>query len=192
MHHSGGDIPILGIMGWSGAGKTTLLEQLIPDLRQSGLKVSVIKHTHHTVDLDQPGKDSYRMRQAGATEIILAGQTRFALLHEIAQNSPNPLNLSEPPPLASLVPRLTKVDLVLVEGFRHENFPKIEIYRAALGKKLIAPEDSAVLAVATDLPNALQNRPDLADLAGRPILDLNNIPAISAFIRNWMARHNGI
>ena len=119
------------------------------------------------------------MRQAGATEIILAGRARFALLHEISENTLDAQ--SEPPPLAHLVARLAPVDLVLVEGFRHENFPKLEIYRAALGKKLLAPEDKAVLAIATDSPHALQNRPDLA---GRPILDLNNISAIRA----WLAR----
>ncbi|MDI9349728.1 MAG: molybdopterin-guanine dinucleotide biosynthesis protein B [Candidatus Symbiobacter sp.] len=171
--------PILGLVGWSGAGKTSLLEKLIPFLRQRGLIVAAIKHTHHTVDLDQPGKDSYRLRQAGASEVILAGRERFALLHE------NRAAATEPPSLTSLVARLAAADLVLVEGFRHENFPKLEIHRPELGKKLFAPEDDAILAVVTDQPDRLRAMPGLGQ---RPVLDLNDLAAVGEFILTWRGR----
>ena len=167
---------ILGMVGWSCAGKTSLLERIIPILRGSGLTVSAIKHTHHAVDLDQPGKDSYRLRQAGAAEIILAGRERFALLHENREKS------QEPPPLSELVARLSPVDLVLVEGFRHEKIAKLEIYRENLGKPLFAPQDSDILAVLTDTPSA---QAIIDAILPRPTLDLNDSKAISEFIVAW-------
>lgn len=178
MKEAGGEeiAPLLGIIGWSGAGKTTLLEQLIPILRRRGLTVSAIKHTHHQVDLDRPGKDSYRLRQAGAQEIILAGRERFALLHENTEAS------EEPPPLYDLAARFAAVDVILVEGFRHENFPKLEVHRPILGKPLFAPQDASILAVITDEPDLVARG---HDLASRPILPLHQLESIADFVLAW-------
>jgi len=134
-------LKVLGIVGWSGSGKTTLLTALIPYFRTRGLSVSTIKHAHHEVVLDVPGKDSYRHRAAGAAEVILAGPAGFALFSEHR-------GLPEPG-LDGLLARLAPVDLVLVEGFRGYAFPKIEVFRPALGKPGMWP-DMAVLAVAAD------------------------------------------
>ena len=131
---------LLGIVGWSGAGKTTLIEKLLPALAARGLTVSTLKHTHHSVDLDQPGKDSHRHRQAGAVEVMLVSTARFALLRE----TPQPLDLD------ALVARMAPVDLILVEGFKLEEMPKIEVYRAALGKPRLWPDMAGIVAMATD------------------------------------------
>ena len=161
---------VLGIVGWSGSGKTTLLTALIPRLRISGLTLSTVKHAHHGFDMDRPGKDTFRHREAGAHEVLVASGTRWALLHEV--EGPEPA-------LPALLARMAPVDLVLVEGFKTHEFPKLEVYRPALGKPPIWRDWPDVVAVATDAP-----------LPGcdRTLLDLNDPPAvagwIAAFARN--------
>lgn len=136
---------IVGFAGWSGAGKTTLIVRLIPVLCSQGLRVSTIKHAHHDFDIDKPGKDSYEHRMAGATEVLVASDRRFALMHEL-RGAPEP-------PLADLLRKLAPVDLVLIEGFKRDSYPKIEVYRAANGKPLLYPDDPNIRALASDLPN---------------------------------------
>jgi len=136
---------LLGLTGWSGSGKTTLLTALLPRFAARGLSVSTIKHVHHDFDLDQPGKDSWRHRQAGAREVLIAGTARWALLHEVAGPEPE---------LAELVGKLAPVDLVLVEGFRSSPHPKIAVHRAALGKPEMWAGRADIVAVATDGPLA--------------------------------------
>ena len=132
---------ILGLIGWSGSGKTTLLEALLPLLRASGLTVSTVKHAHHGFDMDRPGKDSFRHREAGASEVMVVSGARWALLHELA---------GPEPPLPALLARLAPVDVVLVEGFKTHPYPKLEVHRPALGKPPIWPEQRDVVAVASD------------------------------------------
>jgi molybdopterin-guanine dinucleotide biosynthesis protein B len=154
----------LGIVGWSGSGKTTLLTALIPRLRARGLTVSTVKHAHHGFDMDRPGKDTYRHREAGAREVLVATAHRWALLHEVAGQEPD---------LPALLARMAPVDLVLVEGFKTHEFPKLEVHRPALGKPPIWPDWPDVAAVATDAP-----------LPGceRTVLALNDPEAIAAWI----------
>jgi molybdopterin-guanine dinucleotide biosynthesis protein B len=133
---------IFGLAGWSGAGKTTLLKRLIPCLTAQGLRVSTIKHAHHDFDIDQPGKDSYEHRQAGATEVLVASARRWALMHE--------LRTEEEPSLGLLLSRLAPVDLVLVEGFKRDAHPKLEVFRRDAGKLPLHPDDRTILALATD------------------------------------------
>jgi molybdopterin-guanine dinucleotide biosynthesis adapter protein len=153
---------IIGLAGWSGSGKTTLIKKLIPRLIARGLSVSTLKHAHHGFDLDQPGKDSFFHRTAGATEVIISSAKRWAILHE----------LREQPEwdMAALVGKMSPVDLVLVEGFKRDPFPKLEIHRIANGKPLIHPEDPHIVAVASDsaLPQAKV-----------PVIDLNDTEAIA-------------
>ncbi len=132
---------VLGLVGWSSSGKTTLLTAILPLLRARKLKVSTIKHTHHDFDMDRPGKDSYRHREAGAHEVLIVSDARWALLHELEGPEPS---------LTELLTRLDPVDLVLVEGYKSHVFPKLEIYRPALGKPPIWPNASNVIAVASD------------------------------------------
>lgn len=139
---------VIGLAGWSGAGKTTLATKLISQLVARGLKVSTIKHAHHSFDLDQPGKDSDRHRRAGATEVLISSSTRWALLHELRGAAQ--MQLEE------LIDKLTPVDLAIVEGFKHASHPKLEVYRAALGKPLLHRDDPKIVAIAADvmLPSA--------------------------------------
>jgi molybdopterin-guanine dinucleotide biosynthesis protein B len=132
----------LGIVGWSGSGKTTLLTTLLPLLRARGLTVSTVKHTHHGFDMDRPGKDTFRHREAGAHEVLVASGTRWALLHELAGAEPS---------LPELLRRMDPVDLVLVEGYKAHPFPKLEVYRPSLGKPPIWPDQADVVAVASDV-----------------------------------------
>jgi molybdopterin-guanine dinucleotide biosynthesis protein B len=134
---------VLGLVGWSGSGKTTLLVALLPLLRARGLRVSTVKHAHAGFDMDRPGKDSHRHREAGAHEVLVAAAGRWALLHEVT---------GEEPALPDLLARLETVDLVLVEGFKTHPFPKLEVHRPALGKPPIWPSQPDVAAVATDAP----------------------------------------
>jgi molybdopterin-guanine dinucleotide biosynthesis protein B len=135
---------LIGLAGWSGAGKTTLIASLLPELTRRGVRVSTIKHAHHDFDVDQPGKDSYVHRVSGATEVLIVSSRRFALMHELR---------AEPePPLGELLLRLAPVDLVVVEGFKREAHPKLEVYRTETGKGLIHPGDATVAAIATDAP----------------------------------------
>ena len=156
---------IFGLTGWSGSGKTTLLAKLIPELVRRGLTVSTVKHAHHEFDVDQPGKDSYAHRAAGASEVLVSSSRRFALMHE--------LRGAAEPSLDELIARMTPVDLILVEGFKSHPHDKLEIHRAALDKALLCREDRHVVAVASDAP-----------LAGLPVprLDLNDIDGIADFI----------
>lgn len=150
---------VLGIMGYSGAGKTTLLEKLIPLLRAEGVRVSVIKHVHCEFDIDQPGKDSYRHRQAGAGEVLVASDMRWALMHENAT--------AGAPQLPDLLARLSPCDLVLVEGWKRDPIPKIEVHRADNGKPWLYPDDVNILAVASDVaPPDNKKRLALDDVAG--------------------------
>lgn len=134
---------IIGIAGWSGSGKTTLLAKLIPLLIARGLKVSTVKHAHHRFDLDVPGKDSHTHRMAGATEVLVSSANRWALMHEL-RGAPEP-------EFADLLRRLSPVDLVLVEGFKREKHPKLEVYRKSNNTPLLALEDSHVVAIASDV-----------------------------------------
>ncbi|MCV3270652.1 molybdopterin-guanine dinucleotide biosynthesis protein B [Roseobacter sinensis] len=155
---------LYGIVGWKNAGKTGLMERLVTEITGRGLSVSTVKHAHHVFDVDQPGKDSYRHRQAGATEVLLASRKRFALMHELRE--------SEEPSLAELLTKLSRVDLVLVEGYKRDAHPKIEAFRAVTGNTLIAPDDPTVRAVASDSPVEID----------RPVFDLDDTVAIADFI----------
>ena len=127
---------IFGIVGWKNAGKTGLMERLVTEITARGLRVSTVKHAHHSFDVDHPGKDSHRHRIAGATEVLLASRNRFALMHEL-RDAPEP-------PLAALLARLSPVDLVLVEGYKRDAHPKVEAHRAATGNPLIATGDPTI------------------------------------------------
>ena len=133
---------IFGLAGWSGSGKTTLMTALIPELMSRGITVSTLKHAHHAFDVDQPGKDSWRHRQAGAREVMISSQNRWALMHEL-RGAPEPQ-------FDELVQRMSPVDLLLVEGFKRHPHAKIEVYRPSLGKPLLHPEDPMVVAIASD------------------------------------------
>ena len=133
---------IFGLAGWSGSGKTTLMTALIPELVSRGITVSTIKHAHHSFDIDQPGKDSWQHRQAGAGEVMVSSQHRWALMHEL-RGAPEPR-------LPELLSKLSAVDLVVVEGFKREPLRKIEVYRAANGKPFLFPDDPGVAGIATD------------------------------------------
>ena len=137
---------IFGLAGWSGSGKTTLLAALIPELVARGLTVSTIKHAHHEFDIDRPGKDSWRHRQAGAHEVMVASSRRWALMHEL-RGAPEP-------PLEDLVVQMSPVDLLLVEGWKHHPHPKLEVHRPSLGKTLLYPHDPHIVAIASDKPIA--------------------------------------
>jgi molybdopterin-guanine dinucleotide biosynthesis protein B len=134
---------IIGLAGWSGAGKTTLVAKLIPSITARGIKVSTLKHAHHAFDVDQPGKDSYMHRMAGATEVLVSSQNRFALMHEL-RGAPELT-------LAQLLGKLSPVDLVIIEGYKRDPHPKLEVFRASVGKPLIHPDDPYVVAIASDV-----------------------------------------
>ena len=157
---------IFGLTGWSGSGKTTLVRHLVPALIGRGLTVSTMKHAHHGFDMDKPGKDSYVHREAGALEVMISSQNRWVLQHE-NRGSPE-LSMEE------LLQYMTPVDLVLVEGYKTYPHDKLEVYRAATGKPLMAPENASIVAVATDAPDDL--RLDV------PVLDLNDEEAIADFV----------
>ncbi len=139
---------IIGLAGWSGAGKTTLVTQLIPVFLSRGLKVSTVKHAHKGFDIDLPGKDSHRHREAGATEVFVSSGTRWALVHELREE--------DEPDLADIVPKLSPVDLLIVEGFKRHRHPKIEIHRPEVGKPLLHPDDDYIVAITSNakLPEA--------------------------------------
>jgi len=140
----GPPLRVIGLAGWTGAGKTTLLRRLIPLLTARGLEVSTLKHAHDGFDIDRPGKDSWEHRQAGAREVLVASSTRWALMHELRGN--------DEPSLPALLAHLSRVDLVLVEGFKREPHPKIEVHRVATAKPLIHPDDPSIVAIASDTP----------------------------------------
>ncbi|MGQ0548006.1 MAG: molybdopterin-guanine dinucleotide biosynthesis protein B [Betaproteobacteria bacterium] len=155
---------IFGFAGWSGSGETTLIEQLIPRFVKRGLRVSLIKHAHHTFDVDQPGKESWRHRHAGAAEVLVTSSRRWVLMHE--------LRGAHEPSFDEQIRRLSPCDLLLVEGFKHAPIPKLEVWRAQTGEPLLHPNDPHIVAVASD-----------AKVDTRlPLLDLNDVDSISEFI----------
>jgi molybdopterin-guanine dinucleotide biosynthesis protein B len=158
---------VFGFAGWSGSGKTTLIEQLIPALAADGLRVSLIKHAHHEFDVDQPGKDSWRHRKAGCSEVLVTSAKRWALMHEVADGAE--MTLPE-----SLL-RLSPCDIVLIEGFKRAAIPKLEIHRPGIGKPPLFPADPHIVGIATDAPE------QFAD-ARLTVLDLSNVQAICAFV----------
>ena len=155
---------IFGFAGWSGSGKTTLIEQLIPRFAKRGLRVSLIKHAHHTFDVDQPGKDSYRHRHAGATEVLVTSSRRWVLMHE--------LRGAHEPAFDEQIRHLAPCDLLLVEGFKHAPIPKLEVWRAETGEGLLHPNDPHIVAVASD--EKIETK--------LPLLDLNDVDGIAQFI----------
>ena len=156
---------VIGLAGWSGAGKTTLLARIIPHFLKEGLRVSVIKHAHHSFDVDVPGKDSWVHRQSGAAEVLVSSGSRWALMHELRGASE--------PRLPELLKKMSRVDLVVVEGFKSEPHRKIEVHRLANGKALLFPGDPAIVGIASDaeLETAL------------PVAHLDDIPAIAAMMQ---------
>ncbi|MDH5218208.1 MAG: molybdopterin-guanine dinucleotide biosynthesis protein B [Gammaproteobacteria bacterium] len=163
--------PICGFIAYSGTGKTTLLEKLIPILRQKGLRIGLIKHAHHDFDIDTPGKDSFRLRKAGAMQTLVASGQRWALIHEETQEKTDP-------ELDDLLQALNQdeLDLILVEGFKHVPFPRIELHRPELGKPLLFPQDDSIIAIASNQP--LKTEINIVQL------DLNDINAIVSFIES--------
>jgi molybdopterin-guanine dinucleotide biosynthesis adapter protein len=155
---------VFGFAGWSGSGKTTLIEQLIPRFVQRGLRVSLIKHAHHTFDVDHPGKDSHRHRQAGASEILVTSSRRWVLMHE--------LRGAHEPAFEEQVKRISPCDLLLVEGFKHAPIPKLEVWRKETGEPLLHPNDPHIVAVASD--TKIETK--------LPVLELNDVDAICRFI----------
>ena len=155
---------VIGLAGWSGAGKTTLLARVIPHLLKDGLRVSVIKHAHHAFDVDIPGKDSWRHREAGATEVLVSSARRWALMNE--------LRGADEPRLPQLLTKMSRVDLVVIEGFKREPHRKIEVFRAANGKPFLFPDDPGVVGLATDTP--VETR--------LPTAHLDDIEAIAAMM----------
>jgi len=163
--------PVLGFAAFSGTGKTTLLKQLIPLLAERNIRIGVIKHAHHNFDIDKPGKDSYELRKAGARQLLVASGKRRALMMET--------DLDSDPDLEELIGLLDydRIDLVLVEGFKHVPFPRIELHRTSMGHPLLFPEDDHIIAVASDT---------LIDTGQLPRLDLNDVTAIGAFVESWL------
>ena len=156
---------VIGLAGWSGAGKTTLLTKVIPLLREQGLSVSVIKHAHHNFDVDKPGKDSFRHREAGAEEVLVSSSNRWALMHE--------LRGKREPHLPELLQKLSRVDLVVIEGYKSEPHRKIEVHRAENGKPFLFPADPDIIGIAADV--AVETR--------LPVAHLDDIGAVAAMMR---------
>lgn len=165
---------VFGFAGWSGSGKTTLVERVISRLAGEGVRVSLVKHAHHSFDIDQPGKDSHRHRTAGASEVLVSSRERYALMHEL--RGARELTLDE------ALARLSPCDLVLIEGFKRAPIPKLEIWRAAVGKPLLFPTDAHILGLGTDdaLPDGVT-----ADRLVR--FALNDVAAVAAFVQSHAA-----
>jgi molybdopterin-guanine dinucleotide biosynthesis protein MobB len=165
---------IIGLAGWSGSGKTTLLVNVIPRLVARGLKISTVKHAHHNFDIDKPGKDSHSHRMAGATEVLVGSANRWALVHELRGQTE--------PGLPQLLAKLSPVDLVIIEGYKREPHPKLEVYRGAVGKPLMQPDDPQIVAIAADapLPSARVPVLSLDDIEGIAELLLKHAVPISA------------
>ena len=159
---------IIGIAGYSGSGKTTLIEKVIPLLVAEGLRVSLVKHAHHTFDVDQPGKDSYRHRHAGAQEVLVTSSRRWVLMHE--------LRGAAEPGLDGQLERLSPCDLVIVEGFKHAPIPKLEVWRRVTGEPLLHPQDKHIVAVASDAKVETK----------LPLLDLNDVAGVARFILTYL------
>lgn len=163
--------PVLGFAAYSGTGKTTLLVKLLPLMKLQGLRVAMIKQTHHDFDIDKPGKDSFELRKAGADQVLLASDKRCALMTEYEERVE--------PDLISLVHKLDleNIDLIMVEGFKHLPFAKIELHRAVTGKKLLYPEDHSIIAIASDAN---------METGGLPLLDINVPEEVAGFINRWL------
>src|SRR5271169_3681035 len=174
--HAGSVMRVFGFAGWSGSGKTTLIERLIPQLRAQGLVVSLVKHAHHEFDIDRPGKDSHRHREAGCQEVLITSAARWALMHEL-RGAPE---LALEAALAQLAP----CDLTLVEGFKAAPIPKLEIYRESVGKPLLHPGDPHILAIASEGPVA----------TALPVFAMDAVDAIAAFVhansKPFQTRHH--
>ncbi|MEC8579894.1 MAG: molybdopterin-guanine dinucleotide biosynthesis protein B [Pseudomonadota bacterium] len=155
---------IYGVTGWKNAGKTGLMERLVTEITARGFSASTVKHAHHSFDVDHPGRDSYRHREAGAREVLLSSRNRVALMQELRDQ--------DEPSLDDLLKRLSPVDLVLIEGYKRDRHPKVEAHRQEPGNPLIAPDDPTIRAVASDTPLELD----------RPVFDLNDTKAIADFI----------
>lgn len=163
---------VVGFAGYSGSGKTTLVEHLIPALRLRGQRVSVVKHAHHSFDIDQPGKDTYRHREAGAFEVVVASDRRMALMREFEQVAPMTVH--------QLIAELDdRVDWILVEGFKPSDLPKVEVWRASVGKPARYGDDEFIVAIATDSPQSLPYPTEL------PVLDLNDPERVA----HWLLQH---
>ncbi|MDH3342349.1 MAG: molybdopterin-guanine dinucleotide biosynthesis protein B [Gammaproteobacteria bacterium] len=167
--------PLLGFAAYSGTGKTTLLIKLLPLLKASGLRVAMIKHAHHDFDIDIPGKDSYELRKAGADQVLVASKYRRARVIETPDNNE--------PELADLINdlNLDDLDLILVEGFRHLSFPKIELHRPSMLRDLIYPDDKDVIAVVSDESLLIDNL---------PVFDMNKPDEVVSFIQSWLQAKN--
>lgn len=170
--------PLLGFVGYSGSGKTTLLTQLIVILRERGYQLGVIKHAHHQFDIDYPGKDSYELRHAGASQMLVASQYRWALISETPQQDHDPQ-------LGELIPKLdcNGLDLILVEGFKHETYPKLEVYREVVSHSPLYIDDPDIIGLVTELP---------ADIdAELTVFDINNPSAIADFVEAFLQQNRG-
>jgi len=163
---AGSGMKVIGVVGWKNNGKTTLVVRLVAHLTSLGYRVSTVKHAHHEVDLDRPGKDSHRHREAGAGEVMLATSRRWALIHEFRDDEPEP-------PLEALLARMSPADIVVVEGFKRFPHPKVETHRRERGTPLLAEGDPSIVAVASDEP-----LPGLAV----PVLDLDDVTGIAALV----------
>ncbi len=163
---------VFGFAGYSGSGKTTLIEQLIPRFVLRGLRVSLVKHAHHLFDIDRPGKDSYRHREAGACEVLITSSQRWVLMHELRDE--------QEPTLHEQLARFAACDLILVEGYKHADIPKIEVHRPAHGRPMLSPHDPNIVAVATDV----------AIDSALPRLDINDPDAIAQFILDHFDQAN--
>lgn len=156
---------VMGITGWSGSGKTSLVIRLIPEFRARGFRVATIKHAHHAFDIDTPGKDSYEHRAAGAAEVVVSSEKRWAVMHENRDDAE--------PTLDELLARMSPADIVLVEGFKNDRHAKIEVHRPSTGADLICNGNESVIAIASD---------EILTAVTLPVLDLNDTPAIADFI----------
>ena len=163
--------PVLAVVGWSGSGKTTLLEHLVAGLSGAGLRINIVKHSHHDIELEPPRKDSARLRLAGAAEVMIASPYRIAIMRE--------LRAAPEPPLAELLARLSPADLTLVEGYKWETLPKLEVHRPVLGKPALYSDDATIVAVVSDVARPAALRPGVA------WLDLNDIGAVLDWVGTW-------
>jgi len=174
MSHAAAKVPMMGFAAYSGTGKTTLLKQVLPILKANGMRVGVVKHAHHGFDIDYPGKDSYELRKSGAQQMLVGSRERWALIVETGAD--------EEPNLAEMMQHLVPedLDLILVEGYKPEDFPKIELHRPSLGQALLCASDPSIIAVASDAP--LREPVDL------PLLDMNSPASIASFILTHFQR----
>ncbi len=172
------NLPVLGFAAWSGTGKTTLLTRIIPLLKARGYRLGIIKHVHHAFDIDKPGKDSYKLRKSGACQIIAASKSRLAYIREMEDQ------MDEPQLVDALSTLYTDdLDLILVEGYKHETLPKIELSRSEINRPPLFPHDSDIFAVACDQPERMDAPID--------VLDINNPQQITDYIIDWVKKHSG-